>query len=243
MVAPLLAVGCPVRSRAWILDRWFQHTVDACDSAGVEATFVFAVDERDESFPIIDRWSRHVDVEVTELHEDGPADRNWNNRDRLEHMVDVRNRLLGLVRELGAGLFWSLDSDILVPPLALRSALNYLNDRGLDGVATLTWMVSTGFEWPNFGQWSPSHGGLLRFPARPGIQLPAQIIMAAKLLGPRAFGVDYRLQPIDPNAGEDIGWSLAAGAAGCQFGVDGSHPAKHVMGVDMLDAVDRRVGW
>lgn len=238
-----VVVGCPVRQRAWILDAWFQHVENTVGAAAdVEPVYAFVVDPTDDSYPIIERIAQFREVHVA-LVDEAPiaagALRGWKDETRLQHMVEVRNHLLGVVRELSPDLFWSLDSDILVPPGALQSAVELMDAGGYAAVGTLTWMMATGMEWPNHGVWDRAHGGLRRFPTSPGAQHATTILMAAKLMAAAAYSVDY----VYHSEGEDIGWSLACRDKGLAFAIDGAHPAKHVMSQERMDRVDARLGW
>lgn len=242
-MSPALVVGCPIRGRTWSLDSWFAHIEDACGHAAIEPAYAFAVDPADETFAALGRWANEAEIHLAMLDEEAPVEaeamRRWDQRDRLEHMVDVRNHLLGVVRDLNPTYFWSVDSDIMVAPAALASALDFLEEGGYSAVASLTWMHPVGFEWPNHGIYDPAHGGLRRFPTEPGAQHETGIIMAVKLMDYWAYNIDY----VYHKDGEDIGWSLACREAGLSLGVDGAHPCKHVMSPELLERPDVRLGW
>lgn len=241
-----IVVGCPVRERAWVIDRWFAHVLEACEHADATPTFVFVVDPADETHAAIsERWCDGHDVRLV-LVDEAPIEpnergevviRSWLTRSRLDHMVEVRNLLLAEVRRIRPQFFWSVDSDILVAPWALASAVEFITN--FNAVGSLTWMHHVGTHFPNFGFWDPANGGFRRMPADRGGRYATEVIMALKLMDPAAYGVDYEYH----HDGEDLGWSLACRRRGLALGIDGAEPSKHVMAPDMLDAVDPRLGW
>jgi hypothetical protein len=242
-----LVVGCPVRDRAWIIYRWFEHTQRAIAAAGIsseQVMYVFVGDHSDDdTFREIDRAcldfsvSRHV---IDRPGSGGPYDRTWGWNRYLE-MAELRNALLGVVREAEPDLYWSLDSDILVSRTALASAIDALDHRapqGLqyDAVGQRCYMTPAGTWCPSYAMQVGSAGlsrddsdGLFR----------VDVIMAAKVLTPKAYAVDYAAH----YQGEDIGWSEAARKAGCTLAWDGRTVSKHVMGKEFLHTVDQRCGF
>jgi hypothetical protein len=65
------------------------------------------------------------------------------------------------------------------------------------------------------------------------------VIMAAKLMTPKAYGVDY----VYDSRGEDIGWSLAVRQQGMHLAWTGKTMSKHCMERTELSKVDKRVGY
>jgi len=142
---------------------------------------------------------------------------------------------------LGPRFFLSLDSDLLLAPDALQVALHVV--RGYDAVGLRTYMgapkVGTRVhpELTSHGQ--IVHGSLVnRIDHRAGVW-PTDAIMAAKLMRPNAYTVDY----IYDNEGEDIGWSKACAKAGVVLGYAAEARAKHIMRLEDLEKVDPRVGF
>lgn len=245
-----IVVGCPVRDRAWILPRWFDHVEAACDHAGLtDVRYVFVGD------PILDNATAKAIGAAAEMYErpaeidyhpgnGEPYRRTWD-ADRFTQMVNLRNQLLDVVRSFEPDLFWSLDSDILAAPTSLSSGISALRDHSVWGAvgmkAYLTEVPAEGSG--NSGRHSPTYatlmpqGGLMRGDSDGCFQ--TEVIMAAKLMLPTAYHVDYQYSP----QGEDIGWSLACRKAGVKLGWDGRVTNKHVMSRDELDRVDPRVGF
>lgn len=245
-----LAVGCPVRAREWILPAWFDYIETAVRNAGIDQlAYVFVGDRRDPSFDVIAERCLGLGRSwfADFIDEDRIVDeRTWDKEGRFERMAFLRNQLLAAVRELGPDAFWSVDSDILVHPQALASAIGML-DR-FDAVGSRCYMTEKGIGAPSWGFWRPSSGGLLRFDDDPlvPVQCPADVIMAMKLMDPLAYAVDYS----GHHQGEDVSISRAWAAAGVKVGWDGTFCSKHVLCTccehnpfDLIEAVDSRCGW
>lgn len=234
-----LVVGAPIRDRAWILPLWFEHTLAAVEHAVhvSEVEFVFVGSISDPSMACATDQANKCGVPMhwvdpaTDDH--GPYERAWTMA-RYEMMAQLRNELLQSVRYLQPDLFWSLDTDILVAENTLSSAMQSL-DR-FDAVGTKLYMTPQGRYAPSYGM-LPGTGGLRRSDAEG--TFPVDVIMASKLMSPKAYAVDY-----EPHSqGEDIGWSRSARKSGCRLGWDGSTCSKHVMSPEALHICDPRCGF
>lgn len=238
-MATELVVGCPVRQRQWIIDKWFTHVEHACRVADVKPVYAFVADPDDETARqlAVMTLAKGRECHFAWCKEDLAAtdERTWNH-DRFGRMVELRNQLLGLVRELEPEHFLSLDSDILVHPQTVTSLAGAV--RGFDAVGGGTFMTPTGIEFPSCG-WYRGMQGLMRHPMEARGVVPVGVIMAIKLMSPVAYEVDYEFNL----QGEDIGWSLACERAGLHLGWDNRHYSKHIMGPGDRDRVDDRCGW
>lgn len=224
-------VGCPVSQRAWILPRWHEHVEAAAAAAGVEAQYLFVADPCDEDTVAI---IEGMGASVVWVADGRPDDtRHWNN-DRYRHLADLRNRLLEAVRAIDPDLFLSLDSDVLLHPEALPNMIESL--ARFDVVGGATYMTSTGTACPSWGSISRG-GGLIRGDAC-GV-FPVEVVMAIKLLTPRAFDVRYACH----SHGEDLAFSINCREAGLRLGVDARVASKHVMSPAQLERIDVRCGF
>lgn len=227
-----LLVGCPVSHRHWILPQWFQHVSQACATANLAVRYVFVGDPSDPSFEVIGQLAPNaITVEVIDTRSD---DRRIWRPSRYHKMVELRNLLLSAVRTEEPELFLSLDSDILLHPQALALLKEDL-DR-FDAVGARCYMTKSGPSAPSYA--NLGREGALRRPDAFGV-FACQVIMAAKLMTPPAYRVDYRFHI----QGEDIGWSLACAEAGLRLGWDGRVASKHIVVPSMLNTVDERVGF
>lgn len=215
---------------------WFDHVEVALAAAGVAATYAFAVSAGDETLPVIlERTAGAALVACTEEPEPY-EERQWHRRARIDRMVEVRNLLLGLVRTASPEVFLSVDSDILLHPLAIAELLEGLGR--FDAVGGGTFLTEFGQQFPSCG-WVLGCDGFRRQPMEHRGTIPVGVIMAVKAMGRAAYAVDY----VANGQGEDIGWSVAAARAGVKLGWDNRHYSKHVMSRESLDRFDERCGW
>ncbi|MGH2868993.1 MAG: glycosyltransferase family 2 protein [Solirubrobacteraceae bacterium] len=234
-----VVIGCPVRSREWIMRRWFFHTSMAAEFAGVDVEYVFVVAADDPSREVIAASApgpyRFVDSqEVT-----APDLRGWNPT-RFRHMTILRNWLLNAVRETDPDYFLSLDSDILLHEDALHNLIDTAGS-GYDAVGGKCWMTDLK-DACSYLMLINSHGFV-----RPDVHnvIPVDVIMAIKLMSRKAYAIDY----IFDSDGEDVGWSREATRVGLKLGFDGRVCSKHVMrefdvdGTSRLNAIDPRCGY
>lgn len=233
-----LLIGCPVWKRSWVLHHWFLFVEEACLAADVVPAYAFVLDTRDnESDDLISKTcaDRGRELHIVHVNEDGvhPDGRNWDEA-RLRHMVWVRNELLVKVRELAPDLFFSLDSDILLHEDALVNLLESVER--FDAVGTKCYL-----SWPDRS--CPNYAGLIN---GSGLMRPdasevftTDVIMAAKLMRPAAYALDYRYHYL----GEDIGISQAWAEQHLRVGWDGRACSKHVMDPSHLNLLDQRCGY
>jgi hypothetical protein len=231
-----LVVGCPVAHRAWVLDAWFDHVEDACEVVGIEPTYAFVVDQGDICTEIIERRAqKHLAIEFV-ARSKGTDARRWDPK-RFTYMVEIRNRLLALVRDIGPARFLSVDSDILVHRHLLQSLMADLDDDGdYAAVGGKCYMTATGVKFPSWGRIS-RQGSLQRYDAHS--YFPCDVIMAIKLMGPSAYHVDYEFDL----QGEDIGWCKACTRNGLRLAWDGRLASKHLLSPSMMGRLDARIGW
>lgn len=231
----MLTIGCPVAHREWIMDAWFDHIETACWLANELPQYVFVGDvDVDPTFEIIHRRAPES-VTASVPNQQGWDRRDWSTRGRYEHMVELRNTLLGLVRALAPDAFLSIDSDILAHPKLVATLLDDLND-GWAAVGSRCYMTTAGTQFPSWADLGRD-GSLRRTDSMSYSRV--DVIMAIKLMSPAAYAIDYRFDP----QGEDIGWSRGCAQAGLRLGWDGRIASKHVMGPHLLDCLDPRVGF
>lgn len=233
-----LLVGCPFWRREWIIGHWIEHVFKSCEKAGVSPAFVFVGDKTDPTWERILTYGEAILVEHSE-DTDGPIpwerQRRWNEQDRLEKMVQVRNLLLGVVRENTPELFLSVDSDILLHEDAVSSLLDVINLHAYGAVGGKTYLAPSGIDSPSYAMLVNNH--LRRFDAT-GI-LKVDVIMGIKLMSPEAYNIDYKYD----FHGEDIGWAKNCAEQGVMLGWDGRVTSKHVFKPEKLNAVDDRCGF
>ena len=228
-------VGCPVSDRSWILDHWFDHVYTNFHDINAEPSFIFVVPEWDQKS--IDILNRRCDPKIIFSGEPERKDeRSWSN-DRIQHLVKIRNLLLDGVREEDPDFFLSVDSDILLAKDAMSRMMKLLqihNDAW--AVGSKCFLSAASYAHPNMG-WFINNGKYRR-ENYDGI-IRVDILMAIKLMTREAYNTSYSFH----RNGEDLGWSENIKASGGTMYWDGSVTSKHIMKREMLDAVDRRVGF
>lgn len=234
-MAGMIAVGCPVAHRTWVLDAWFDHIEVACDTANVEPQYIFVGDPgRDRSFATIARRAPDALIAYAP-NTRGDDTRHWDQA-RYATMAGLRNQLLGVARDIDTSFLLSIDSDILLHPDALSLLLDDMETDPWDAIGSRCYMTPTGRTCPSWARLSPQ-GCLQRSDTEGYFQV--QIIMAIKLMRPTAYRVDY----VPHVQGEDIGWSLACQQAGLKLAWDGRVASKHILHPHLLNHLDPRVGF
>lgn len=218
-----IIIGGPISRREWIIDRWYDHAITAAENAGLEPQFLHVVNIHDT--PTRDRL-RPDSIQVLTEEPKRQDKRIWNHG-RYRHMVDLRNRGLTAVREHQPRYFLSCDSDILLHPNAIVSLVDAIEHPALprltfDAVGGKCFMTAPSEEYPSCGMITRT-GGIRRVDT-PNAVFAVDVIMAIKLMTPKAYNVDYTFHL----HGEDIGWCLAARAAGVKIGWDGRVLSTHV---------------
>ena len=118
-----LAIGCPVFEREWILPSWFNCLYNQSGINTQEIDLVFAYTEgNDRTLEFIISQEENFNAVYVLACNDLPAygDRN---RDRFYPLVELRNRILDTLIEIGADLYFSWDSDILIPENCIEELL------------------------------------------------------------------------------------------------------------------------
>lgn len=117
----IVAIGCPVEDRAWILPRYLKSLEDLMVPDGYEKQYVFVLgDSVKDKTPdlIIDFMKRHNGAFAV-LKKDNPTDQieRTKNRYDFEYLARARNVLAGLAFDgLEADKLLSIDSDIIIEP-------------------------------------------------------------------------------------------------------------------------------
>lgn len=195
-----LLVGMPVCERAWILPDWFA----ALESQGVDYEVVCVLSpSQDDTERIL------KEHEVTILWDERPGRpmqeidlHAWGKPDQYEYMASMRNRLVETAIDRGADYFFSLDSDIILPPDGLKRLLRFASSH--PGVVAPAVNMTTNNRALNVMQWVG--GDLANRTQRHPPTGQADVVMAAMLLDQQ--GMQCRWQ--SHSQGEDVGFSLDA---------------------------------
>lgn len=231
-----LMIGCPVRHRDWILDRWFDH-VEVAIPPDTTVQYVFVGDPNSDNWTFKIIRIRAPEAKVVAVHETriDTRQRDWSD-ERIEQMVTLRNFMLAEVRAYRPDLFLSLDSDILLHPDGITTLIDAV-EQGWDAVGGKCYL-SPGVTCPNYGMIGRERRRIHRTDATGGL-FPVDILMAVKLMTSAAYNVNYEAAA----SGEDEGWSRNCTAAGLKLAWDSRVTNKHVMTEDRLNVIDPRVGF
>lgn len=242
-----ILVGCPVYERAWILPKWFE-SVQVLRAYG-DLSFVFAyTPSEDNTLELLTNAPGPVSILY---HTDGvhSIERNWGTP-RIRTMADMRNRLLDFAAETQPDIYFSLDSDVLLPQsLSLRGIFGKLHKVGEGGDVPFmggVWDAFAPLVYLGPGDVTNAFTGI---PGRPlhrvrdtSLVRQVTVICAAKLMRPAIFS-DPRVRYDLDGRGEDFAWSLAAIKSGYKLGWMPEVKCKHIMERTQLDRFDKRIGW
>jgi len=233
-----IIVGCPTVNRTWILPLWKEYVEEAVpDSWNLH--YVFAVPEWDEeTLELLGTWE-NTQIIPTEEVQRSSTDRDWANLDSFNRMSELRNLILKFVRQHHPDIYLSLDSDILLSKKAFNEMFSTLEEQHCNAVGGMTFLDPTDPTVTSAANWKNQNTCQQMKRIRPGTVVPAQILMAIKMMDNLAYNVNYDYHSL----GEDFGWSKNAGTAGVKMYVDGRTPSKHVMDKKWLEIEDKRVGY
>ena len=196
-----LIVGFPCKDRAWILPQWFE----AIESQGVECEVVCLYTHSVDDTELI--LKEH---NATILYDDQPGRKLneidshcWGVPATYEYMSILRNRLLDYAIDSGADYFFSLDSDIIIPPNTISQLL--LFSRNHAGIISPALNMSPGSKAWNTMQWTQQHGIATRSIGDITNE-QVDVVMAAMLLDQYGMQCRWKAHP----QGEDVGFSLDA---------------------------------
>ena len=165
--------------------------------------------------------------------------RAWGNKDSYRHMADLRNSILRYVRGHHPDLYLSLDSDILLHPLAIESMYDTMSAFNANAVASKTFLDQVDPDVTNVAAWiNPATCQSFRRHLTDGTY-PVDVIMAIQMMDNLAYNVNYEYHDM----GEDFGWCKNLKRAGASIYFDGRSKSKHVMSPEWLDVIDPRVGY
>lgn len=240
MTAPLVVFGCPVANRSWALDRWWASIASQAQLSPYRWKVVFAYSEsEDDTLGKLEQMQDWHDVHIIDT---GPSprpreemDRHWWPTDRFAYMAELRNLLLDYAVEERAEYFFSVDSDIILPPLAFEQLARHMDELYLHhGVSAIAPLVNMAAHLdPGTFAYNYMHsldGGVTTRFNRPSTPMPTtpfavDAIMAAMLINRRAFDVRWATH----EQGEDLGWSYNALQRGHRMLVDPDVMCDHIM--------------
>ena len=196
-------VGCPVKDRAWCLPDWFE----AVEAQGVDVEYLFIYTPgSDETEEVLLQHTTNILIEPTGRSETEIAGHLWGDINKYAYMAHMRNELLRNAHAMGADYFFSLDSDIILPPDGLKRLLSYASTH--PGVVAPKVNMSWGATNWNVMSWvDPKYPRMAERSLVPPKTGQHHVVMAAMLLDRDA--IDRGLW-VAHHQGEDIGFSVHA---------------------------------
>ena len=118
-------IGAPVRDRAWILPRFIDH-IKKMDTAGIEIKSLFVVNDCIDNSEHLLQQSGFNTLKVDELP--SKTESSLRGKYSYQHLANLRNILVEEFLKTDCEYFFSIDTDILVPPNGLKKLINNNKD-------------------------------------------------------------------------------------------------------------------
>lgn len=199
-----LIVGAPCKDRAWVLPEWF----DALHGQGVEMEILCLVSASEDGTEAI-----CAEEGATILVDERPGRSTseidghlWGNAETYQYMASLRNRLTDEAITRDADYFFSLDTDIILPPGGLKQLLDYAADHPGVVSPALNMVTGGGTAWNTMNWVDREYPNMAIRPQQEPRSGAADIIMAAMLLD--RTGMECLWQP--HGQGEDVGFCIDA---------------------------------
>lgn len=219
-------IGCPVRNRAWILPRYLQH-LKKLEFPSEKIEYCFVINDCvDETLDILESFAYEQSSPVKLIRINfGQNQGHERGNYSFSRLASLRNLLLNGFLDSACDYLFSVDSDILLPPSALRCLLE-------DNCDIVSALVCNGHELGNqkiFNILSRKNGRwmhLLEFPRDRIFQVDctgaAYLIKRGVI---EAYGVRYSTAM----GAEDIGFCQSASSKGIKIYCDGRIECNHIM--------------
>lgn len=203
-----VVIGMPVKDRAWCLEDWFKSVETQETDASVHVAVLYTESSDDTLRILRDRDTTIIDDEEPGRPIAEIDDHLWGKEAGYTYMARVRNKLLDKVEKyFSPDYYFSLDSDIMLPPDGLQRLLDYAQSHpGV--VSPAVNMTQTGTAWNTMSWTDRFQPGTAFRPVKMPAEGQSDVIMAAMLLD--RSGMDCCWAP--HYQGEDVGFSLDARA-------------------------------
>lgn len=129
-----IAITCPVYERAWVLPRWYKCVLaQGIKPKNIDLIFGLT-DGEDETRTIIQDFQSYFgSTRIIECN-DLPSFRG-RDQGRFEILAHIRNRILESIESEQYDLWFSYDSDILIPDGCLKTLIKDIKSKDVDIVA------------------------------------------------------------------------------------------------------------
>ena len=124
------------------IDSWFEHFISS--ARGLSGNLILSTDvseECEEKCRAIKARAEHVGWITHIIKSVGVEDSQRAYKDEAQLIIArIQQKAFSLARELDSDIFWSIESDVLVPPNALKVLLQALEfDDGYYGIGMVTY--------------------------------------------------------------------------------------------------------
>lgn len=211
-----IIIGCPVWNAEWVLDYWLDAMeLQKSDAYELQTAFLISPsqDNTREFLLKDDRVNWVIPGPESPRKLSDYIDHIWNEP-FYKHMAKVRNMLVSWCQKMNVAWFFSVDSDIILPPETLPALLKDAKEVNADVISPLVLMNPDGMSaddpaW-NYMFWNKDLEGISasRLNSNPVVEDVQQVdvLMAAMLLNRKA----QKCRWYSHTQGEDIGWSVDA---------------------------------
>ena len=130
------------KSWCYSVDSWLEHFVCAID--GTSGILVVSTDQSDEclqKYKAISTRLFHTKWSPVHVTSEFDTDNHECYKNDAQLIISkIQQKAFSKARELGADFFWSIESDVLVPPNALKILMQALEfDDGYYGIGMITY--------------------------------------------------------------------------------------------------------
>lgn len=132
----------------------------------------------------------------------------WGLPTTYTYMSKLRNTLIEAALGMEADYFLSLDSDVILPPDAIKRLLDYSTNNHPGVIAPAVNMAQGAIAWNTMSWVDRAHPSLSHRPVREPLGGLADVVMAAMLLDKVGLEARWQTHP----QGEDVGFCLDARA-------------------------------
>jgi len=207
-----IAIGCPVRNRAWVLPDYLEALRKIEYNNGLSHGFLFLEnDSTDDTLLLLAVFAQLYGAELcTKRRTTSPGHRRGEyNANGYAHLAAIRNLFINMFLQTDADYLFSVDSDVIVSHDILQKLLPLADQQTIVGAA-ISNIAGVELDGRCPGNFMIEQGGLIMHPA----EYPLTGSMAVDVIGacyliPRSVleaGVRYGAHA----QGEDVEWCRQA---------------------------------
>lgn len=228
----MIGIGCPVRNRAWVLPRYL-GAISRLDYDKKQLVLAFLVnDSEDDTLGVLNSFysaniENYADIIIREKNYEFADCERELGRDtsKFEHFAKVRNDWVALLAECKMPDFvLSVDSDVLVPPNALKKLIRNGKDICAMVINNSDSMGGYGRDITNLFRFNGVYENIIKYPQNALFQV--DVTGSAYLIKQKVLEqVDYKPHPL----GEDFGFCISAKQLSFEVWCDSRLHGKHIL--------------